>query len=362
MGYARRREYAQRPAIANGFHSYQCLIEETRDDPGIVMHMPSWPNIGPIYDRGPCTNAMWYGNPVFTDRWVSNHDIQLYGRFRTKVAGSSFNMGVMIGEGREALRMISQNCVNLVLAFNAVKRGNLATAWQILHRGRHWDVRQRLVDRGSVASNWLQLQYGWLPLLSDIKAGAEFLAHTIDQNHPGVMRRKASLIVIGDVKPSSPICKVNGGSKLEHCKQIIAYITNVNYPKLLGLTNPASVAWELLPYSFVADWVIPIGGWLDACALHNALEGTFIVTETVKRLSYGQGLADGQDTQAAWLNDTGLTRHLTVTVDRKIYSELPGISLPKVKPLSEIPSWKRAANAVALVINAFGGSRLGTRI
>ncbi len=31
----------------------------------------------------------------------------------------------------------------------------------------------------------------------------------------------------------------------------------------LGLTDPYSVAWDLLPFSFIADWFIPIGTYLD---------------------------------------------------------------------------------------------------
>jgi hypothetical protein len=34
--------------------------------------------------------------------WNSNHDLQLVGRRRDKVAGSSFNAGVFLGEGKEA--------------------------------------------------------------------------------------------------------------------------------------------------------------------------------------------------------------------------------------------------------------------
>jgi hypothetical protein len=31
----------------------------------------------------------------------------------------------------------------------------------------------------------------------------------------------------------------------------------------LGLTNPLELIWERIPYSFVVDWFLPIGGWLS---------------------------------------------------------------------------------------------------
>jgi hypothetical protein len=35
-------------------------------------------------------------------------------------------------------------------------------------------------------------------------------------------------------------------------------------PARLGLLNPAEVIWELVPFSFVADWFLPIGDYLSA--------------------------------------------------------------------------------------------------
>jgi hypothetical protein len=39
--------------------------------------------------------------------------------------------------------------------------------------------------------------------------------------------------------------------------------------KQLGLANPAAIAWELVPFSFVFDWFVPVGEFL------NAVTGTF---------------------------------------------------------------------------------------
>ncbi len=40
----------------------------------------------------------------------------------------------------------------------------------------------------------------------------------------------------------------------------------------LGLLNPASLAWELVPYSFVVDWFLPIGSMLGALSAPAGLD------------------------------------------------------------------------------------------
>ena len=40
----------------------------------------------------------------------------------------------------------------------------------------------------------------------------------------------------------------------------------------LGLINPFTVIWELMPMSFVIDWLLPIGNFLDALTAHVGLE------------------------------------------------------------------------------------------
>jgi hypothetical protein len=39
----------------------------------------------------------------------------------------------------------------------------------------------------------------------------------------------------------------------------------------IGITNPALLVWELIPYSFVFDWIIPVGDWLKSL---DSLVGT----------------------------------------------------------------------------------------
>jgi hypothetical protein len=49
----------------------------------------------------------------------------------------------------------------------------------------------------------------------------------------------------------------------------------------LGLLDPLSVAWEILPWSFVVDWFYPVGTFLDNLSIIPQLEGRF--TQTLKQ-------------------------------------------------------------------------------
>jgi len=40
-----------------------------------------------------------------------------------------------------------------------------------------------------------------------------------------------------------------------------SYLSNLSQ---MGLLNPAEVAWELTPWSFVVDWFVPVGNVLEA--------------------------------------------------------------------------------------------------
>jgi hypothetical protein len=55
----------------------------------------------------------------------------------------------------------------------------------------------------------------------------------------------------------------------------------------LGLANPAALVWEALPLSFVFDWFVPVGNWLQGATAEAGLEHQFgFMTEKV--LGYEQ--------------------------------------------------------------------------
>jgi hypothetical protein len=215
-------------------------------------------------------------------------------------------------------------------------------------------VRKQEVTKEWFASNWLQLQYGWKPLIEDVKSAAAHLAYLM--NRPVNMTYRASYKTDGKPKPNSSAWDVSGYSiRVGSVKAILSHISEV---RLLGLMDPASLVWEKLPYSFVADWFIPIGDYLSARGLDSSLTGKYVLTR-YDRL-YVSGYSNIYQNMYSCRVDFsgGGYFYETVTVSRTISTSLP-VPRPVFKPLSESLTWGHAVNAVALLVNAF--PRFGTR-
>lgn len=138
------------------------------------------------------------------------------------------------------------------------------------------------LDRASNA--WLQYQYGWAPLMGDLGRTAEGCATMYEQYQQYLKgsgcHRRARKGGLGPgfyeeswnspddlvVNSCSQSAKVTIGYELLPAADIGPI---VSYPVFLaqkfGITpsNLASTAWELVPYSFVVDWFLPVGQLLS---------------------------------------------------------------------------------------------------
>jgi len=178
-------------------------------------------------------------------------------------------LGASLAESRQVVDMIAGNTSTVLNAYRAGRRGNWGSIPRILG-----------MDSGSVltgkftANKWLEYQYGWKPLLGDIYSGYTALKEGFRTFGPpiymssGTGRRTSSRSVI-----------VNGYEmNIDYewfCNTKLWYrVTNSTIDTIdsAGLLNPASVAWELIPYSFVIDWFVPIGNVLSALSATAGLE------------------------------------------------------------------------------------------
>jgi len=284
------------------------------------------------------------------DAWNSNDDIALLGKLREAVAGSDFNMGVFLGEGREALHMITDSATRIYKAYKKARKFELSASLGQLAG------RQKKSIKKTISDNWLMTQYGVLPLVQDAQGAAEFLAKTL--NFPMIQTYKVRKKKFQRLGPISNLTFNAWWGHGVTQGQIIARLEEASVAQLTGLLDPASVLWEKTPYSFVADWFIPIGNYLAARSLASALTGTFVTTLTTRTACeyYGRpsppGLSYVQQPSGSY-SKIVLTRSVSTSLN---------VPLPRFKTLDKVASWKHCANAVALLVSGFGsGSSAGRR-
>lgn len=192
-----------------------------------------------------------------------------------------WNAPVALAEAHKTTVMIERRVRSLYFAVRSLRRGRINIALQ--HLGlpelgdsatRRWNSRYGKDARDTAANTWLELQYGWKPFLADIKSSAELLAHVVSRDTNRISR--IAVVKNASVTTSttdSVACSVESSitvDRIDHHQisknllwwfRIDGELTNT--ASLLGLTNPYEIAWELVPFSFVVDWIVPIGDYLS---------------------------------------------------------------------------------------------------
>lgn len=193
----------------------------------------------------------------------------------------SLQGGVLLGEIREALSMIR----NPAKAFRKGLNDYSAEVNKRLRRrspGRPVNNRASTNSANRIASDtWLEYSFGWSPLLSDVKSGAQAIRRLSSKPHE---YRKVSAQAEEEypVVPSSPLYQRNIAQftvyrysirrKSGYSCWIIGEVKcSVSSPltmssEVLGFTPNDFVptVWELIPYSFLVDYFSNIGDVINA--------------------------------------------------------------------------------------------------
>lgn len=195
--------------------------------------------------------------------WSQSAANAAYAEFKEKALGSQASVGAAFAEWKRSLSMITSRAVQLSTAASQIARGNHVDGLNTL-AGGSGSGRRRSRPRatpGSAAGAWLEYSYGWKPLVNDIYNAAEQFVEPIpDSSHSGSSSAsKNQEIDVGWAlfKRSRNVTHRTGGT---------VKLTNPNLFLLsqLGLANPLSVAWEVVPFSFVVDWFFDVGSMLDS--------------------------------------------------------------------------------------------------
>nr|QDH88887.1 MAG: hypothetical protein H1RhizoLitter1543_000003 [Leviviridae sp.] len=204
--------------------------------------------------------------------WTSADESLLQSRLVEQVRGHNFNLAVNIAQAHQLIEMCSSTILHFGRALLYLKHGNVAGATRELGiKGKN----KRLKGR-DVSSRWLELQYGWLPSISDaFEAAKAFEAISNGRKARIVASVKRTYDYNGSAEPSN---YTSAGKTVIKKRIVYEMEEELSLARSLGLLDPLSVVWEVIPYSFVVDWFLPIGTYLDNLSVIPKLKGRFLST------------------------------------------------------------------------------------
>lgn len=113
------------------------------------------------------------------------------------------------------------------------------------------------------ADRWMELHFGWVPLLQDIYEAIQILA---DPPQVRLIEATASGIHSWNVKEVGWQPGISGelNAHIKIAGETVLTSPNLQLLDRLGLINPVSAAWEVMPFSFLLDWFVPVGRFIES--------------------------------------------------------------------------------------------------
>lgn len=300
-----------------------------------------------------CSGYYYAPIPAFP----SNLEDQAIIKARLKLKDQKVNLGQAFGERAQTVRLVGDTITSVIDIVQSIKHGRVPKF-----------LRSEKQRQQFFFNKFLEERYGWEPLLADVRGACEALHEREKTQAKGTVTVR-SAVKSRDFETkrfehdiSNVYVYFDRVREIEHKGWMRLDFTQSNGPPTgtfasLGITNPFSIAWELVPWSFVADWFIPVGDWLsalDATIGWDFKGGSFSSKTTVKvhPNNVTKSAHTGQYRPSGMQLVSGHGRQLQFT--RKAYGAAPMASRPNFSKLNKA-SHDHVANGIALLMSAITG-------
>lgn len=252
---------------------------------------------------------------------------------------SKANVGEALATARQTADLFVDAAWTLLKFVRDARNGRLIWELRNLNVKKILNAAKSGAIPKTVANRWLQFHYGWKPLAQDVHGLWELLNEQLGT---------PALLVHGrgrgewfwEESTEIPSTTVNPCMKLDMSATFQSQVSVTGQVDSLqifrtvnqaGLVNPAALAWELIPFSFVVDWVVPIGNVLTALSATAGLN--FVGGHRTERYEHS---VTGTVSGSSILGDPTRppsTEFRAFGFDRYKYAGFP-LPVPYVKPFS----------------------------
>jgi hypothetical protein len=216
------------------------------------------------YQNGPSASSQFPAQAVIQGI-KEDAEMKAVSKLLNEMKGEGANIANMIGERKQVVKSVETLLNTIVYTIRDLKRKDIRSA---IRRMGGDPLTARKLRTQDIANQWLSLQYGWKPLLGDVYDIVN-AAHHREKVMCRVFRcssRSFGRFPSQNSWTVDPAGKQMGiRSTAAICKYMIRAFPNgaLAEPAALGVTNPLTVLWEVTPWSFVVDWFLPVGNYLE---------------------------------------------------------------------------------------------------
>lgn len=289
-------------------------------------------------------------NSPFSDL-LEEADRNAQNRLTDVIRGHDFDLGNYVPEGRKTLKMALSGLSRIATGLRRARRGDFEGAVRAAAGG---DPRGRTGLRATdISSAHLGMMYGVLPLMGDIYASTEaWQAHKVRKRTYRASATAKRTLTLGNYPDNDHLVTTTVAVRVGYD---VLLSEEISAATSLGLTDPLGMVWEGIPFSFVIDWFLPIGDYLDRLSILPRLNYSRI-GKTVKVYQHSSSVPGSQRGLTAcdqWSGGFVLPPDYTNEAKYVRFTRTNGglnassIVRPKLVGLDGLRGW-RIANAVAL--------------
>lgn len=235
---------------------------------------------------GPNSFQIWAGTPTDSSEYkqaawrlqgLPTLSTIANNKLSKKLQSKDIDLGVALGEARETAAFVQSAMISCFQAARRARKGDLSGVLKELGLNQTTNAqRQRLRDIPDVVSRaWLGYSYAVRPLMADVFGAVKALEKRHERPTLVTVRAQSTEVVDVELATTKGVLNYPDFGRDVYLSVVGEYgarakITfEVDNPLLyklstVGLTNPLTVAWELIPFSFVVDWFIPIGDFIGS--------------------------------------------------------------------------------------------------
>lgn len=212
---------------------------------------------------------------------------------------------------------------------------------------------------------WLEFTYGWKPLASSIYGALDNLVGMsrpntgvtglrVKSSAKEVAMNKINVTTVGNTVTSDVLFARN----MARIKCFYAMNNGgLNSVATYTSLNPASIAWELVPYSFVVDWFVDIGGYMRNLE-SSLLYSSDFVSGYSQEITLQKEIKTQTGTNAG-TSVAGSSRHEQIAYKRSILGSAP---TPRGPGFNTHLGWQRLISAASLLGQQLHSLKHGKRI